>query len=212
MVLTRAEVESDIRGKGDFVQIDHLKRFLLKADNTDVKKFVLLKLAAIHEIHNFLGDAARNIDSAAEIALNEKEKKDLFMKEAELLVKSEQFDLADKTFLKALSYATIREKPEMQTMYLELYRVFGAQLDKEGKQRKALGVYHKLYSLNQPLDKRLEVKQKIMNLYYAMGNLAEYNRLKDRQEVPQQARKEEPADIMDEIGVKRWDKWGLSRR
>lgn len=178
MVLTKTDVELDIKGKGEFVQIDHLKRFLLRADSTEVKKFILLKLAALHELHNFFVDAARNLEAAAEITLADGEKKEIYVKEIEVLMKAEQFDLADRVLIKALSCSTSKEKGEVHGRYLEFYKSLGKKLESDGKQRKALYVYKKLYSLNNlPVNCKIETKQRMKDIYMKTGNVAEFHRI-----------------------------------
>ncbi len=38
--MTKTEIENFLRGKGDFVQIDHLGRFLKEPIAMDTKKFI----------------------------------------------------------------------------------------------------------------------------------------------------------------------------
>ncbi len=64
--MNKNEIEKFLIGKGDFVQIDHLARFL-KDKNLplDKKKFVCLKLAELYEKRNMFREAAKMHGSVA---------------------------------------------------------------------------------------------------------------------------------------------------
>ncbi|HRZ85432.1 MAG TPA: hypothetical protein P5277_01500 [Candidatus Paceibacterota bacterium] len=203
MVLTKNEIDADIYGKGDFVQLDHLKRFLGKADSMDVKKYILLKIADINEKHKFFSDAARSLDEAAEIAITYKEKIEIYSKMVKLLINSEQFDLADKAVLKSIAFSnTLREKSNLQDNYIKLYEDLADRLVSENKHRKAINVYNKLYSMPQNPEKKDFIKQKLLTLYLKLGKTKEHSYLSRPEPQPLPVEKKE--DIMGEIGVKRW--------
>jgi len=203
MVLTKSEIDADVYGKGDFVQIDHLKRFLTRADSIDIKKYILLKLADINEKHNFFSDAARNLDEAAELAVTYKEKIEIYSKVINLFISSEQFDLADKTLLKAVAFSnTLREKSNLQDTYVKKYEEIASKLISENKHRKAVDVYNKLYSMPQSPEKKEMFKQKLLSLYLKLGKTREHAYLSRPEPQPLPVEKKE--DIMGEIGVKKW--------
>ena len=181
MVLTKTEVEEAIKNDGDFVKIDHLNRFLKKADSLDVKKYIHLRLAGIYDAKNFISDAAKNIDAAADSSLTFKEKIELYMKEAELFVRAGQFDSADKAFQKAFFHANLVEREQIKEKYLEFYRSQAKINEKAGKQRIAAQVYEKLISLPQPEERRIEVKNTLLGIYERLGRLRDFNMLKNRE-------------------------------
>lgn len=177
MVLTKTEIDIDIQDKGDFVKLDHLKRFLPKVDSLDVKKYILLKLAEINESHGFFSDAAKNVDMAADVVASFKEKIDLYMKEVLFLIKSEQFDLADKTLLKALAFVDNREVQQIKDRHLSFYLDYAKKSEEESKHRKAIDAYNRIYSIEKSQEKKLEIKQKLLELYIKTGRTGDYNRL-----------------------------------
>ena len=112
-MVTKQEVEESIKDKDDFIKIDYLNRYLRQADNLDLKKFLLLNLAAVNEKKNLLNDAIKNVVGAADIALTYREKRELFMKEVELWVKLGDFMMAEKALHRAFGYANEQEKMDV---------------------------------------------------------------------------------------------------
>lgn len=206
MALTRAEVDANLNGKGEFVQLDHLKRFLQKADNLDVKKYILLKLALINEGHGFFADAAKNLDSAADMAISSKEKIEIYMKEADLFVRVGQFDVADKIFQKAYSFGNLSEKEQCRQKYRNFYRAQAMAAEKDGKNRVALSYYERLYSTVSEYEKRNEIKKKLLQLYHRLGKIREYTHLSSQpDETPKQNIKPQiEAGSFEDLGIRKY--------
>ncbi|MEK6891081.1 MAG: hypothetical protein AABX03_02995 [Nanoarchaeota archaeon] len=180
-MVTRIEIQNALNGKDDYTKLDVLNRALRNADSLDVKKFILLNLATINEARTFFKDAAKNIDSAAEMSLTFKEKMDYYMKETELLIKASDFVLADKIFLKALDCGNRVEQASMKPKYLEFYRNFADKLEKEGKSRKALEFYEKMFSMDLSYEEKSAIKEKILKIYEKVGRIRDYNSFKSRE-------------------------------
>jgi tetratricopeptide (TPR) repeat protein len=178
--ITKSEIEATIKGKDDFVKIDYLNRFLKKADNLEIKKYILLNLAGISESKGLIKEAIRQIALAVDVCLKYREKIELSMKEAELGIKIRDFDVADKAFKKALFYANSQEKMELKRQYLELYKMVGKiELDK-GKIRHSIEIYKRLLSMIQDKGKQEEIIRNLIELYNRSGDISESNRLKEK--------------------------------
>jgi tetratricopeptide (TPR) repeat protein len=204
MVLTRGQIEENLRGKGEFVKIDHLNRFLREADSLDIKKFILTKLASIYEEKGFLSDAARNYDAAADIVTTFKEKIDFYMKEAELYVKIGKFEVADQAFQKAYASGNSKDKIECQEKYRKLYYIEAEKHEKAMMMRKAAEIYEKIYSMPQPEDQRAKAKNKLLDLYNRLGKIRDYNRLASKVESkPEEKPKIVPGSFED-LGIRKY--------
>ena len=203
MSVTRIQIEEDLKNKGDFVKIDHLNRFLKQADSLDTRKFVLMKLAAIYEDKGFFIDAAKNIGSAAEIAITYKEKIDLYMKEAAFYVKLGSFELADKTFQKVMSLCTARERVDMQAKYVQFYYNEAQDHEKAIRNRRAADFYEKLSSMPYQTINRIELKQKLLELYNKLGRIRDYSRLSSRQEPQPETKPSIAPGSFEDLGIKR---------
>ncbi|MFA6022504.1 MAG: hypothetical protein WC781_00275 [Candidatus Pacearchaeota archaeon] len=204
MVLTRGQIEEGLKNKGDFVKLDVLNRYLQQADSLDIKKFILLKLVDIYQDRNFLLDAAKHLDAAADLVITYREKIDLYMKETELYVKLGQFDLADRIYQKAYAYGNMREKAETQAKYIDYYIFQAKSNEKEQKHRKAVEIYEKLYSMPQADEKRMEFKNKLLELYGKLGRIRDQTRLASKVEPkPEEKPKIMPGSFED-LGIRKY--------
>lgn len=178
-MLTKNDIESELNGKEDFVKIDRLRRFLKQADNIEIKKYILLSLASINENKGMYNDAIKNVEAAIDLSLTFREKRELAMKETELWVKARQFDMADKSLLKAQSFGNSQERMEMDLAYKDIYRAHAKNAENNSKYRVAIEFYEKLFQLKQPAEKKMEVKEKLIELYNKMGRIREAERMKN---------------------------------
>lgn len=177
MPLTKSDIEEAIKGKGDFIQINYLNRYLKLVDTLDLKKFILLKLAGINEEKGMIGDAIKNLNSVAEMSTTFREKIEFFMKEAELWIKFGNFEMADKAFQKAYAIGNTQEKINTQNQYIELYMMQGKKMEDSEKHRKMAEIYEKLFSMRNFKDKE-KIREKLMNVYEKLGRVQDYERIK----------------------------------
>tara|TARA_Y100000310_G_C20701851_1_gene830711 strand:+ start:1675 stop:2244 length:570 start_codon:yes stop_codon:yes gene_type:complete len=176
--LSKSEIESALQGKDDFVKINYLRRFLERADNLEIKKFVLLNLANISEGRNLLKDAVKYIASAGDISVTYREKIEYFMKECELWIKMHEFDMAEKAFKKAFFYGNSQEKIELDNKYKELFWMTAGIEEKKGRARHAIKIYERALIVNK--GRGIEISEKLISLYEKFGMVkeAEYYREK----------------------------------
>jgi tetratricopeptide (TPR) repeat protein len=200
----KSDIENEIKDKGDFVKIDHLNRYLKTADSMDLKKYIHLRIAGIYESKNFLSDATKNIESAADISLTFKEKMDLYMKATELWIKASSFDYADKSFAKALAHGNSIEKDIMKQRYFDLYSTYAKIAENNGKHRIAVNIYEKLISLPQAEPKRAEIKSKLLSLYQKLGRLADYRRVSNIPDPKVVERPKIALGSFEDLGIKKY--------
>src|SRR3990172_5371295 len=102
--MTKSEIERDLQGKGNFVQIDHLNRFLKDHSlSMDTKRFIFLKLASLYESSKLFGETAKAYDNAASVSLTFVEKIKHYTKAAEAYAKLGDFSKVDEAVRKAMS-------------------------------------------------------------------------------------------------------------
>lgn len=178
--MTKTEIEKEISGKGDYVKIDYLTRFLKEDIPFDTKKFVFLKLAEIYEKVNMFRDAAKCYESLAVISLTFKEKINYFMKEAELYVRAADFDEAEKAMKKAAGEANSIQKTEIYNNLKELYKVHAELFEKNQRRIHAIKAYEKLLSMKLSDAEKKEITEKLLNLYEKLGKVREYSLLKSK--------------------------------
>jgi len=178
MPITKSEIERVINGKEDFVKIDYLNRYLNHIDNFDVKKFILLNLASIYESKNMVPLAVRHLNSATDIALNNREKIELYMKIVGLYIKIRNFPQAENALKQAMYIAPELERLRLKSKCLDIFWNSAKEAETKEKGRHAFEIYKHMLTLSMPEDKRTELKEKLLNYYNKMGRVREYNKLK----------------------------------
>ena len=176
--MIKSEIEEELTGKGDFVQIDYLTTFLKESLSRDMKKFVFIKLARLYEKTNMLKEAAKNYNNAALISIPFSEKMNYFVKEAELYVQAGDFEKADLARKKAMSEANSIEKNEIYFTIKEFYKKAAEDYEKDLKRAHAARIYEKLLEMKINDIERKEIQERLMGLYDKLGKTKEYLLLK----------------------------------
>ncbi len=167
--MIKSEIEMELAGKGDFVQIDYLTRFLKEPLTMDMKKFVFLKLTMLYEKVGMLEEAAKNYDNAAMVSIAFSEKINHHMKEAELYIKADDFEKADTAMKKAMSQANSTEKNEIYITIKDFYKKQAEAYEKNLKRVHAVKVYEKLLEMRISDLERKEIKDKLLEIYDKLG-------------------------------------------
>jgi len=177
--ITKTEIERAINGKDDFVKLDYLNRYLSHIDNFDLKKYVLLNLAMIHESKNMVPAAIANIIAAADISITYKEKIELYMRVVELHIKRRNFPMAENALKQAMYFAPEMEKTRLKSRYVDIFWNIAKEFEANDKLRQAIEIYEYILSLNQTEEKKTEVKTKLLEYYNKRGMIREYNKIKN---------------------------------
>ncbi|MEK6904523.1 MAG: hypothetical protein AABW87_02930 [Nanoarchaeota archaeon] len=179
--MTKSEIEQFLQGKGDYVQIDHLGRFLGEPGVAlDTKKFVFLKLAVLYEKAKMLNEAAKMYENAAEISIPFAEKIKNYMKETELYVKSGAFDRVEQATKKAMSQANTREREEIKISVKMFYKEQAKACESELRRAQAARFYEKILEMGISEQEKAEISEKLLELYKSLGRIHEYNLLEKR--------------------------------
>jgi len=175
--MTKSEIEQDLKGKGDLVQIDHLTRFLKEPVAMDTKKFIFLKLADIYEKAKMFAEAAKMYNNAADLSIPFAEKIKHYLKECELFVKLGAFDRAENAMKKALSQANLREKEGIYNYVKQSYKQEAAANESMAKRNNAIKYYEKMLEMRISESERTDIKKKLLQLYKEAGKIKEYSYL-----------------------------------
>jgi len=176
--ISKSEVEKDLSGKGEFVQMDHLNRFLKKNPPLDVKKFIYLNLAEIYSKKSMFGEAAKTYNNLAINSITFTDKIKYHVKEAEYYIKAGEYTQSDEAVKKAITEANATERNEIHLSIRELYKRQAEAYERELRRNNAIKVYEKLISMNISSAEKDEIKNKLLKLYEKIGKFNEYNALK----------------------------------
>ena len=178
--MSKTEIEQALQGKGDFVKIDYLQKFLSKAKSLEMRKFILLKTSEIYEDKGMLNEAARMCDSASHISIKDFEKVSLHMRESGLYIKSGYFEHADLAFKKALSFASQREKDEIKKSLKEFYFKQGEAFEKSQRRSNAIKLYEKMQTIGLDEVEKARIRERLIDLYEKTGRLKDYFAMKGK--------------------------------
>ncbi|HKZ33844.1 MAG TPA: hypothetical protein VJ142_01240 [Candidatus Nanoarchaeia archaeon] len=175
--MTKSEIEQFLQGKGDYVQIDHLGRFLKEPVALETKKFVFLKLAALYEKARMLNEAAKMYDNTAGLSIAFTEKIKHYMKETELYAELGAFDRVEQAMKKAMAQANSREQEEIRISVKIFYKEQAKICEAELRRNQAARFYEKILEMRLSETERVGIKEKLLELYKKLGKLHEYQAL-----------------------------------
>jgi len=180
--MTKAEIEKELQGKGDFVLIDNITRFLKENHPLDIKKFLYIKLIEVYEKRKMFAEAAKLYESLAELAITFNEKINYFMKATEEYIRAGFFDRADYATKKAISESNSAERPKIFLKIKDFYKKQAEIYEKERRRNNAIKIYEKLLGMNISEMEKNEIKVKLLGLYENLGMIKDFMELKRRME------------------------------
>ena len=173
--MTKSEIEQFLQGKGNYVQIDDLGRFLKEPIALDTKKFVFLKLAELYEKARMLNEAAKMHENAAGLSIAFTERIKHYMKETELYAKIGAFERVENAMKKAMAQANSREVEEIKISVKMFYKEQAKICETELKRSQAVRFYEKILEMRLSEQERAEIMGKLLELYKKLGKLHEYS-------------------------------------
>ena len=176
--LSKSEINRVLEGKGDFVQIDYLTRFLKKGVSLDLKKFIYLKLAKIYEKKQMFEKAGKMFENVAIVSVTFSDKIKYYIEVAKSYVRAGDFESAGRATKKAMGEANSSEKLEVYNLVKEFYKTQARNYEQEGKRNHAVRVYEKFLRMNISEVEKEEVKAKLIELYERLGMFKEAGLLK----------------------------------
>jgi tetratricopeptide (TPR) repeat protein len=177
--MSKVEIENFLMGKGDYVQIDHLTRFLAdKQVPTDKRKFVHTKLAEIYERRGMFAEAAKMYNNVAIASVVFGEKIKAYTQEAKFYIKAGMFELADEAIKKAMGEANSSERINLQANIKIFYKQQAEIYEKQNRRSNAVKIYEKMLQMRLFEPDRPMIKEKLLGLYEKIGKIKEYLALK----------------------------------
>ena len=171
--MSRSEIERELKGKGDFVQIDYLTRFIAQKPPVHEKKFAFTKLIEIYEAKKMFSDVAKIYSNLAILATSQQERVDCLVKETKSYIRGGNFDEADSIMRKAMDEVTIIKKADIYEDIKNFYRKQAETYEKESKRNHSVKVYEKMLGMKISDAERKEIKEKLLDLYEKLGKFRE---------------------------------------
>jgi len=171
--MTKVEIEKELTGKGDYVLIDNMTRFLKENLPVDIKRFVLLKLVEVYERRSMFSDAALVYDRLIEICMTPADKVGYRTKATECYIKSGFYDKADLSMKNLSGETRLGERAKMNSSIKDFYLKQAQTYEKEKRRARAIQTYQKLLTLNLLDVEKNEINKKLLELYKETGMIKE---------------------------------------
>jgi len=179
--MMKSDIERELTGKGDYVQIDMIRRFLKENLSNDIRRFASMKLAFIYENRSMHADAAILYNKLAEIALNYADRMTCYSKQAENYIKAGYFEGADMAINKIMGEVKPMEKTKFSEAVKGFYLAQAHIYEKERRRSKAVEVYEKMLLIKTLLEtEKIEIKNKLSQLYKELGLVQKYLSLQEK--------------------------------
>jgi tetratricopeptide (TPR) repeat protein len=178
--MSKEEIEREFIGKGDYVLIDNITRFLKEKIPQDTRRIVYLKLVEIYERRNMFFEAADIYKKLSEIALKSSDGINYLVKEAECYIKSGIFEKADAAIARISGDVKQAEKNKIMLFIIKSYKKQAEIYEKEKRRNKAVKIYEKLLTMSISEEEKSEINKKLSGLYNELGMIDEYMKLKSK--------------------------------
>lgn len=178
--MNKEEIEREFTGRGDYVLIDNITRFLKENVPQDTRRIAYLKLLEIYEKRNMFFEAADIYKKLSEIATKSSDRISYLVEEAKSYIKSGVFEKADATIAMILEDARGTEKNRIMLSIADSYKKQAGVYEKEKRRNKAVKVYEKLLTMKIPEEEKNEINKKLSGLYNELGMIDEYMKLKGK--------------------------------
>lgn len=179
--MTKVEIEKELRGQGDYVQIDNITRFLKQNPPLDIKKFLYAMLIEIYDRRKMFAEAADVCGRLIELMINSDDKVVCLRKEIEFYIKAGFFDKADAVFRKTISEIKPNERPKLNLEIREFYKNQAQNYEKEKRRSLAVKTYEKILTLDVPEYEKKDINEKLSKLYKELGMVGAYMKLQAKQ-------------------------------
>lgn len=178
--VSREEIENELRGKGEYLQIDYLNRFLRTAPHVIMKNYAYSKLAEIYDRKKSYGELGKTYESMAIFSVNSQDKVNNFMKAAESYVKDGSFERADVALRKAMTEAKESDRSMLYMKLKDFYKQQALVFEKDMKRAQAVKVYEKMMLMRIMDSEKEDIKKKLISLYEKLGKYTEKANLEKR--------------------------------
>ena len=173
--MLKSDIDAFLAGKGEYVQIDHLTRFMKDQLPVDIRRYVATLLAQIYEKKGMALDAGKMYEVAAMCSVTFADKIKYYTKDALVYVKTGMFERVDDAMMKAFAEATSREKTIIQAEIIEAYKKVAQEHENTLKRANAVKIYEKLLSMAAVSEAdKIAVRNKLGPLYEKLGRIDKY--------------------------------------
>jgi len=181
VTITKEEILKNLTGKNDEIKLEFLEKVTKNVEaDQETRKTAFILMTDIYIKKMWWGNAAKAFMNAADLAKTFDEKKDLFFKSGMYFVKSDDYFTAEDTFRKAMVLAAKKDREPMKETVINVYLNLAREYESKRMQTKAISVYTKTLTLNLPIEKANEIRDKMAVLYEKIGKPREATQIRQQ--------------------------------
>ena len=135
----------------------------------EIKRFLWKELAELYEGRKMFEKSAKAMMNRAGIEVTAKDKTDSYLMAAELFSRAGKIDDADEMFSRSMRDANSEQKARVKLTRKNIYLVSAKELESKGKKASAIKFYEKLIKMNLEDVEKIEIKEKLLKTYNALG-------------------------------------------
>jgi tetratricopeptide (TPR) repeat protein len=169
---TKREVEAKANTMSDFLRMEYLELVLKKFNDPEIMRYCYQELSKLYERRSMYTEAIKYLSKLKEICILQRERTDCLYKEAELFIRSGQYDRADMVFKEGIKDLNEKDRFEFKRKMVDLFTKEATTLEKVNKVSGALKIYERLINYLTDNEKN-EVKKKMLIAYKKLGRVRE---------------------------------------
>jgi tetratricopeptide (TPR) repeat protein len=139
----------------------------------EIKRFLWEELSGLYQERKMFERAARAMANKAGMEVTFRDKIDSYITAAELFARIGKVDDADDMFVRASRDANTEQKSKVRLARKNIYSVSAKELESKGKKASAVKFYEKLIKMNLEDVEKVEIKEKLLATYKALGMFRE---------------------------------------
>lgn len=139
----------------------------------EIKRFLWSKLSGLYEERKMFDRAAKAMANKAGIEVSFRDKIDSYITAAELFSRVGKVDDAEDMFVRAGRDANSEQKMKVKLARKNVYLISAHELERKGKRASAAKFYERLIKMNLEDVEKVEIKEKLLSTYKALGMFRE---------------------------------------
>jgi Arc/MetJ-type ribon-helix-helix transcriptional regulator len=173
-MITIQEVEEKLKTMNDFLKMEYLESLSKKQNPIEVGKYVRKQISRLYADKGMYSNSAKQLEAWADMAVTFKEKIEAYILEVEMWIRAGEYNNADDIIKRALANATLTEKTIIKERIKQSYINQALMLERRNERNKALKIYERLYSTETDVNKKEDIRKKLLDLYEKTGKVREY--------------------------------------
>ncbi len=199
---TKEEFLRNLDGKNDGIKLEILEKVTKNpGEDIETRKTAFILMTDIYINKMWWSNTAKAFMNAADLAKTFDEKKDLFFKAGTYFVRADDYFTAEDTFRKSIVLAAKKDKESLKEMVINVFLNLAKEYENKRMQTKAISIYNKTLSLNLPIERVNEIREKMAVLYEKVGKPREANQIRQQKAsaIEMAKKKEMPVEEDDEF-------------